>query len=79
MKNKAILKNPCIPYTIKCASEARHARCKWKCASEARHASSKWKCASEARHAHSLYHFLKSAKKRDAKCEKQATLEVHSM
>jgi hypothetical protein len=79
MKNKAILKNPCIPYTIKCASEARHARCKWKCASEARHASSKWKCASEARHAHSLYHFLKSAKKRDAKCEKHATLEVHSM
>ena len=53
MKNKTILKNPCIPKTIKCASEARHA--------------------------HSLYHFLKSAKKRDAKCEKHATLEVHSM
>ena len=38
MKNKTILKNPCIPKTIKCASEARHARSKWKCASEARHA-----------------------------------------
>jgi hypothetical protein len=67
MKNKTILKNPCIPKTIKCASEARHARSKWKCASEARHARSKWKCASEARHARSKYHFLKKAKQHVAK------------